>query len=90
MSCPICSSQMKTHVSYGVKKTLGCRTCNEIICPECYFGMRYTCKIFAIEKEKFECVFCKSLDYKYFMYKSVYESNDAFMCSDCAEVLLAK
>lgn len=52
--------------------------------------MRYTCKIFEIEKEKFECVFCKGLDYKYFMYKTVYESNDAFMCSDCAEVLLAK
>jgi hypothetical protein len=81
---------MKTHASYGVKKTLGCRACNEIICPECYFGMRYTCKIFEIEKEKHECVFCKSLDFKYFMYKSVYESNDAFMCSDCAEAILVK
>jgi len=52
--------------------------------------MRYTCEIFKIEKEKHECVFCKSLDYKYFMYKTIYESTGEFMCSECAEVLLTK
>jgi hypothetical protein len=90
MSCPICSTQMKTHAHYGFKRTFGCRQCNEIICPECYFGMRYSCKIFAVEKEKFECTFCKSLDYKYFMYKAVYDSTGEFMCSDCAEAILPK
>jgi hypothetical protein len=35
MSCPICSTQMKTHAHYGFKRTFGCRQCNEIICPEC-------------------------------------------------------
>jgi hypothetical protein len=52
--------------------------------------MRYTCKIFVIEKEKFECVFCKSLDYRYFMYKPMYEATGEFMCSECAEVILNK
>jgi len=52
--------------------------------------MRYTCEIFKVEKEKRECVFCKSLDYKYFMYKAAYEAVGEFMCSDCAEVLLTK
>jgi hypothetical protein len=52
--------------------------------------MRYSCKIFAVEKEKFECTFCKSLDYKYFMYKAVYDSTGEFMCSDCAEAILPK
>jgi len=88
--CPICTSSMTTHAAYGLKKVLGCRNCNDDVCPECYYGMRYTCEIFKIEKEKHECVFCKSLDYKYFMYKTIYESTGEFMCSECAEVLLTK
>jgi hypothetical protein len=90
MSCPICETQLLTHASYGVAKTGGCRMCDESVCPECYHGMRYTCKIFKIEKEKHECVFCKSLDYKYFMYKTVYDSTGEFMCSECAEAILSK
>lgn len=81
---------MTTHASYGIKKTGGCRTCKDEVCPECYHGMRYTCAIFKIEKEKHECVFCKCLDYKYFMYQTVYESTGEFMCSECAEAILSK
>ena len=89
--CPICDSSMVTHASYGVPKTACCcRLCNEVVCPECYYGMRYTCAIFKIEKEKHECVFCKSLDYKYFMYKVLYEVAGEFMCSECAEAILVK
>jgi len=89
-TCPICSTMMTTHVAYGLKRVSACRMCDEEVCPECYHGMRYTCKIFAIEKEKFECVFCKSLDYRYFMYKPMYEATGEFMCSECAEVILNK
>jgi len=81
---------MTSHAAYGLKKVLGCRNCDDTVCPECYHGMRYTCEIFKVEKEKRECVFCKSLDYKYFMYKAAYEAVGEFMCSDCAEVLLTK
>lgn len=89
-TCPICDTQMLTHASYGVAKTAGCRMCDESVCPECYHGMRYTCKIFKIEKEKHECIFCKTLDYKYFMYKTIYDSTGEFMCSECAEAILTK
>ena len=89
-TCPICDTQMLTHASYGVAKTAGCRMCDESVCPECYHGMRYTCKIFKIEKEKHVCIFCKCLDYKYFMFKTLYDSTGEFMCSECAEAILTK
>jgi len=88
--CPICDSKMTTHASFGVTKTNGCRTCRDLVCPECFYGMRYTCKIFEVEKEKEECSYCKDLDYRYFMYKTVYDSTEMFLCSGCAEVLLTR